>query len=114
MHLISHLSGGAFEDKFGNDMLKPLNLSADIKSPFVPPKIMKKCAQWRGMDSEDCYRAWNGGQGALVVVDRKDVSAFLDLSREFGIEPKIGGYITEKKDYTVKIISGFDGKPIYY
>ncbi|MDP3043204.1 MAG: hypothetical protein Q8N21_02265 [bacterium] len=115
MHLIVHLSGGAFESKLGNDMLKPLKLSADLTDLFAPPPIMRKCAEWRGMDSEGCYRTWNGGQGALVVVDKPAAKAFVKFFRHFGMEAQIAGKITEKKEYTVSIKSKFgDGETLFY
>ena len=116
MHLIVHLSGGAFESKLGSDMLRPLGLSAKISNLFEPPKIMKKCAEWRGMDAEECYKTWNGGQGALVVVDEKDENAFHAFARSYGIEAKTAGKITRKnRRYTIAIKSKFgDRKIIHY
>ena len=64
MHLIVHLSGGAFESKLGNDMLRPQGLSAWLPGLFTPPGIMLKCAQWRELLDEECYSTFNGGQGA--------------------------------------------------
>jgi len=115
MHLIVHLSGGAFKSKLGDDILKPLGLSAYLPDLFDPPEIMKKCAQWRGMSEKECYRDWNGGQGALAAVDEKYESAILFLAKKYGIKAKVAGEITEKKDYTVKIKSKFgDGKTFKY
>lgn len=115
MHLIVHLSGGAFESKLGNDILKPLGLSAELYDLFAPPEIMLKCADWRGLSDHECYSTWNGGQGAIVVVDRKNVKKFLDLAEKFKIEAKVAGRITEKTGYTVAIESQFlSGNRIYY
>jgi phosphoribosylaminoimidazole (AIR) synthetase len=112
MHLIVHLSGGAFKSKLGSDMLKPLGLSADLPDLFEPPEIMKKCAQWRGMSPEACYSSWNGGQGALVVVDNRDVREFINIASERGIEAKVAGEITKKRKYTVAIRSQFGNKKV--
>lgn len=116
MHLIVHLSGGAFKSKLGDDILKPLGLSADLTDLFEPPEIMKKCADWRGMPSEECYRTWNGGQGALVVVDRHQASHFVRRARKWGIQAKEAGVIRKKqKRYTVAIRDKFgSGKRITY
>ena len=115
MHLIVHLSGGAFESKLGSDMLQPQGLSAELDDLFTPPEIMLKCAKWRDLSDEECYRTWNGGQGAIVVVDPENVDTFLNLASDFDIEAKVAGKITEKKDYTVAIKSKFmSGKTIYY
>ena len=115
MHLIVHLSGGAFESKLGSDMLRPQGLSAELDDLFAPPEIMLRCAQWRGLSDEECYRTWNGGQGAIVVIDNHNVGNFLALADNFGLEAKVAGRITEKRDYTVAIKSKFaSGKTIYY
>ena len=113
-HLIVHLSGGAFESKLGKDMLEPQGLSADLADLFSPPAIMKKCAYWRDLSDEECYRTWNGGQGALVVIDSKDVKSFLGWAEAFGVSAKVSGEITEKKDYNVKLQSKFSNKIINY
>jgi len=115
MHLIVHLSGGAFESKLGNDMLLPQGLSAELYDLFTPPEIMLKCAEWRGLSDEECYSTWNGGQGAIVVVDQENVKNFLNLAKIFKIEAKVAGQITAKAAYNVAIKSKFlSGKMIYY
>lgn len=115
MHLIVHLSGGAFESKLGNDMLKGRNLSAELDDLFDPQEIMKKCAEWRGMSSRECYKTWNGGQGAIVAVDECDVESFLALAREFNVEAKRAGRITERKEHLLTIVSKFgDGELLTY
>lgn len=114
MHLIVHLSGGAFESKLGQDMLAPQRLSANLDNLFDPPDIMRKCASWRGMSSKECYKTFNGGQGALVVVYRDDVSRFLQMAQKFGIDARVAGEITKYEGYDVRIKSKFDGEIIRY
>jgi len=50
-------------------MLRSQDLSAELFDLFTPPDIMLKCAKWREFSDEECYSTWNGGQGAIVVVD---------------------------------------------
>ncbi len=115
MHLIVHLSGGAFESKLGKDMLRPQGLSAELFDLFDPPEIMKKCSQWRDLSDEECYSTWNGGQGAVVVVDKEDVNRFLHLASIYNVDAKVAGRITERENYDVVIKSKFSsGKTIYY
>lgn len=114
IHLIVHLSGGAIKSKLGDDMLRPLRLSAELPNLFDPPEIMRKCAMWRKMDSYGCYSAWNGGQGALVVVDKKDEKPFIAHALRYGINAQPAGSITRRKKYRVRIKSKFDGKTITY
>lgn len=113
LHLVAHLSGGAFKGKFG-DLLKPLGLSAELNDLFDPPQIMRDCAQWSGMSGADCYETWNGGQGALVVVDQSAVDTVLELAGRYHIQAKVSGKITEQRDHVVAITSKFDGKQVLY
>lgn len=113
LHLVAHLSGGAFKGKFG-DLLRPLGLSAELDNLFEPPPIMRKCAEWRGMTSEACYETWNGGQGALIVVDPSEVSLVAEYAKRYGISMRVAGRITENQGYTVAITSQFDGARVVY
>lgn len=114
MHLIVHVTGGAFRSKLGEDILFPRNLSADLDDLWTPPEIMCQCAQWRGMTDEDCYETWHGGQGVLVVIDEGDVDRFIRRAHEFGIEAKACGKITNTGHPTVTIRSKFNDRPIIF
>lgn len=114
VHSIIHLSGGAFESKFGKDVLFPRGLSAELDNLRAPPVIMRDCADWRGMDDDECYRTWNGGQGALAVISSDDQSFFLDTATRFGIDAAFCGLITRRADPIVRIRSMFTGKEIIY
>lgn len=107
MHSIVHLSGGAFEGKLGKDILFPRGLSADLYDLWEPAEIMRHCAEWRGMDDEGCYKTWHGGQGALVVVSRREVSFLINKAKEHGIEAKVCGEITKWDEPMVRIQSQF-------
>ncbi|MEO8637551.1 MAG: AIR synthase-related protein [Candidatus Taylorbacteria bacterium] len=110
MHYIAHLSGGAIQSKFGEDGLFPRGLSADLPKLWTPPRIMRDCARWRGFNDEDCYTTWNGGQGALVVVDEKDQHRFIALAKGFGIGAKPAGTIVRRRKPSIRIKSQFTGK----
>ena len=113
LHLVSHLSGGAFRGKFG-DLLKAQELSAELYDLFDPPSIMQECAEWRGMSSEECYETWNGGQGALLVVDRAEADLVIQAAEAAGVNAQIAGDITHQQDFTVAIRSKFNGQWIQY
>lgn len=115
IHLIAHLSGGGIDSKLGKDLLEPLGLSADLPDLYEPSDIMRKLAKARGMSDEEGYRTWNGGQGALVVIDRSDVETFFDIAEHFDVECKVAGQIVERKKYNVRVVSKFgSGKDLYY
>lgn len=111
VHGLIHLSGGAFEGKLGHDILFPRGLSAVLDNLWDPPKIMKQCAEWRGMGDYDIYKTWNGGQGALAIVSPEDVEGFLYIADEgYGIEAQVCGKITKTAGFKpqIQIASQFD------
>lgn len=113
LHLVVHLSGGAFKGKLGS-ALQPLGLTAELDNLFEPPTIMRQCAGWRGMDPEACYETWNGGQGALIVVDEHDVFVVAEMAKRWGVDMQVAGHIVPYQGYTVGLTSRFDGKRVIY
>lgn len=113
LHLVVHLSGGAFKGKLGS-VLQPLGLTAELDNLFEPPVIMRQCAEWRGMDSEGCYETWNGGQGALAVVDERDISMVARMAALCGVSMQVAGRIVPYQGYTVRLTSRFDGSRVIY
>jgi len=109
MHSIPHLSGGGIDSKFGKDILERVGLSAELDDLFDPPEIMEELAEIRGMSHEERYRTWTGGQRALPVIDPENELYFIDLANDYGIEAKVAGHITERKDYNVALKSKFKG-----
>lgn len=112
MYLIVHVTGGAIKSKFAEDILFPRGLSADLDNLWGPPVIMSQCAKWRGMSDSECYETWNGGQGALVVINRDDEQKFVEMAGNFSIEARRAGEITKGDRPTVVIKSKFTGKTI--
>jgi phosphoribosylformylglycinamidine cyclo-ligase len=106
-HLICHLSGGSFKAKFFEDILKRKGLSAQLHNLWEPALIVRKCADWSGMSDELLYEKWSCGQGALVVLDHKDVGSFIHCAEMFGIEAKAVGEITKEKEPSLSILSKF-------
>ncbi|HUX35953.1 MAG TPA: hypothetical protein VMV71_02880 [Candidatus Paceibacterota bacterium] len=113
-YLIVHLTGGAIESKFAEDILFPRGLSAHLGNLWEPPEIMKQCAEWRGMTDRECYEVWNGGQGVLVVIESEDEQRFVELARDFGIEARKAGKITKEPSPVVTIESKFNGDIIKF
>jgi len=112
MYLIVHVTGGAIKSKFAEDILFPRGLSAELDNLWDLPPIMRKCAEWRGLSDRELYEIWNGGQGALVVIEEKDAEAFISLGRTFGIDVKKCGRITREKKPQVIIHSMLNGEKI--
>lgn len=95
IHSIVHLSGGAFREKLAKDILFPRGLSAELDDLWEPPQTMRQCAEWRGINDEEFYEVWNGGQGMLLVVDEKDASYCVKRTKDFNLEAKPAGRVTK-------------------
>lgn len=107
MEAIIHLTGGGFEGKLGHDLLFPRGLSADLDNLWDPPKIMGLCSIWRGMSDQECYSTWNGGQGALIVLNEADASNFIKEAGWLDLRAKICGQITREDTPRIRIRSQF-------
>ena len=115
IHAVVHLSGGAFREKLAKDLLFPKKLSAEILNLWKPPKIMRDCALWRGMSDEEFYEAWNGGQGMLLIVDKRDADYCIKRAKDFGVKAKICGRIMKEGNPKVLLDSKLTpGKKIIY
>ena len=114
MYLIVHVTGGAIKSKFAEDILFPRGLSAHLDNLWEPADIMRQCTKWRGMNDEECYEVWNGGQGALVVIEEKDIVEFLGQAKRHGIEARVAGRITKEASPSVTIESKFSGDTIRF
>lgn len=114
LHLIVHITGGAIRSKFAEDILFPRGLSANLDNLWDPPQIMRDCAEWRGMKDEEIYETWNGGQGALAVIDENMVQDFIEAALANGIQAKLCGYITQESSPQVVIQSKFSDRKIIY
>lgn len=115
IHAVVHLSGGAFKEKLAKDILFPRRLSAKLDGLWQSPEIMEQCAEWRKIDDEEFYEVWNGGQGMLLVVDEKDAGYCVKRAKDFNIQAKISGKITQESKSQVSITSQLTkGKEIVY
>lgn len=115
IHSVVHLSGGAFREKLGKDVLWRKGLSAELSHLWEPPKIMLECAKWRGLKDAEFYEVWNGGQGMLLIVDAKDAKHCIKRAKDFGVKAKIVGKVTKEKHPQISIDSKLNiGKKIIY
>lgn len=114
VHLVAHITGGSIRSKLGEDILFPRNLSAELYDLWNPPQIMEDCARWRGMNDENIYSTWNGGQGALLVVDENDAESVIEEALQHSLRAKVCGRITAESSPRLVIQSKFSGKEIIY
>lgn len=115
-HLITHITGGGIVGKFAEDILFPRGLSARLENLFSPTEIVRWVAKTRGMSDEECYRTFNCGNGALVVLDEKEVAPFVRMAREYDISAQPCGVITATQSGlpTLEIFSGFSEKMLTF
>ncbi|PIR92654.1 hypothetical protein COU01_00540 [Candidatus Falkowbacteria bacterium CG10_big_fil_rev_8_21_14_0_10_44_15] len=113
MHLITHISGGGIDLKFA-DVIFSFGLSAELTDLWNPPEIMQQVVTWRGMSDQEAYKVFNGGQGALAVIDAADVKKFIRLAEQFNIEAKACGTITKESSPRVTINSKFNGEKVIF
>lgn len=114
VHAIAHITGGGIRSKFGEDILFPRGLSANLHDLYEPPEIMKKVVSWRGMMDEEIYSVFNGGQGAIVVINKEDVDLFLSSASDYGIDAKLCGHTFYDTNTRLEITSKFSGSEIRY
>lgn len=107
IYAVCHVTGGGIPGKFAEDVLFRAGLSAELDDLWEPPAIMQHCAEWRGMAAEECYRAWNGGQGMLVVLDQSNAAHCIDAARRHGIDAKMCGEIRTSQSPELIIHSKF-------
>lgn len=113
-HLICHLSGGSFKSKFFEDVLKRKGLSANLDNLWEPPAIVRQMAEWSGMTDEQLHEKWSCGQGALVVLNIRDVETFIHFAKSYDIEAQIAGEVYQETTPRLSIVSKFSGKSISY
>ncbi|MDE1940934.1 MAG: hypothetical protein KGI66_02330, partial [Patescibacteria group bacterium] len=92
-YAIAHLSGGGLKDKFAEPLLFPRGLGAVLDNLHEPPEVVKHCVVHAKMSDEKAYRTFNGGQGALVVIEQEDEQAFVKSADEYGLPSKNAGQI---------------------
>ena len=89
VHAMAHVTGGGIPGKLGR-ALKPSGLGAVIHNPFDPCDLMRYCQEAGNVSGEEAYKAWNMGQGMLVITPEPEavrkVAARHDIeSQEVGI-----------------------------
>lgn len=114
LHAIVHLSGGGIKEKLGNDLLLPRGLSAELDNLCPLPDIMRNCAGWRGINDEELYGAWNGGQGMLLIVPESDAAKVLARAPEFGIAAQIAGRVMKEASPRVTLASQLSTATVVY
>lgn len=99
LHGVSHITGGGIPGKLGR-ALKPSGFGADIDTPFEPSPVIKLCQEKGNIPDDEAYRAWNMGQGMVVITPEPENA--IKIAEEFGIKAQIIGKVTEDRGIRIK------------
>lgn len=99
IHGVAHITGGGVPGKLGR-VLKPSGLGAVISELFEPCEAMLYCQEKGGVAPEEAYRAWNMGQGMIVITPEPEKT--IAVAGEHGIEAKVVGEITKNPGIVIK------------
>jgi len=87
-----HVTGGGIPGKLTR-LLEPLGYGAKVDDPFEPGDVVKHCQQAGKVADHEAYRAWNMGQGLLIITSEAEV--VLQQARGTGYEAKTIGRISK-------------------
>ena len=96
VHGVAHITGGGIPGKLGR-ILKPQKLGAQIDSPFPPGDIISFCQALGNVSDQEAYRAWNMGQGMIVVTPEPE--GVIQIARNHRIKAKIIGRVTKNSGH---------------
>jgi phosphoribosylformylglycinamidine cyclo-ligase len=87
-----HVTGGGIPGKLRR-LLEPLGHGGEVDDPFEPGDVIKHCQEAGKVADREAYRAWNMGQGLLIVTNQADVG--LQQARGTGFEAKTIGRVSK-------------------
>lgn len=104
IHGIIHCSGGG-QSKCLHYMPKPLRVVKDNLLP-VPP-LFKLIQESAGTEWREMYQVFNMGQRLEIFTDRDTAASIIAISKSFGIDAQISGYVEDAPKKEVIIKSGY-------
>jgi phosphoribosylformylglycinamidine cyclo-ligase len=101
IHGIIHCSGGG-QSKCLHYMPKPLRVVKDNLLP-VPP-LFRLIQESAGTDWREMYQVFNMGQRLEIFTDKDTAASIIAISKSFGIDAQISGYVEDapKKEVIIK------------
>lgn len=109
---VAHITGGGIPGKLGR-LLSSVKVGADISDVFAPPDIMLLCQKLGDVGDKDAYKAWNMGQGMLLITSQP--SKALSIAKKHKINAQVAGKITAKRGIRITSKGYYsDGKVIVY
>jgi phosphoribosylformylglycinamidine cyclo-ligase len=93
LHGVVHVTGGGIPGKLGR-LLRRVALGAELSDPLPPSPLLAYLQECGPVSDHEAYRAWNMGQGMLLVTPQPD--AVLRLATQHGIPARIVGEVTSQ------------------
>lgn len=98
LHGVAHITGGGIPEKLGR-VLRASKLGARLTDLYEMPSIMVEAQKTGQIPDADAYRAWNMGQGMLLITPKPD--DVLAYAKAHGVSAKVAGVITEEPGITL-------------
>ena len=109
IHGIIHCSGGG-QSKVLHYLPKPLRV---VKNNLLPvPPLFNMIQKSAGTDWKEMYQVFNMGQRLEIYTDKETAAAIVEISKSFGIDAQISGYVEEAAAKEV-VIENEIGRFIY-
>lgn len=95
---VVHITGGGIPTKLGR-VLKASGLGAELDNLYAPNAVMLHAQEIAQVPDEEAYRAWNMGQGMLLISPEPE--AVIALAKHWGIAAQICGKIVNNTGITL-------------
>jgi phosphoribosylformylglycinamidine cyclo-ligase len=100
IHGLIHCSGGG-QSKCLKYLPKPLGI---IKNAlFAPPPIFQLIQSASGAEDQEMYQVFNMGTRLEIYTDAHTANQLIELSKGFGVDAQVIGYVTEAPTSFVQI-----------
>jgi phosphoribosylformylglycinamidine cyclo-ligase len=98
LHGVAHITGGGIPEKLGR-VLRTSKLGAHLTDLYEPASVMMYAQKMGKVSDADAYRAWNMGQGMLLITPHPE--NVLAYAKAQGVEAKLAGIVTEEPGITL-------------
>ncbi|KKW19883.1 MAG: Phosphoribosylformylglycinamidine cyclo-ligase [Parcubacteria group bacterium GW2011_GWA2_51_10] len=90
---VAHITGGGLPEKMSR-LLRSSRLGARLNNLYDPAPIVSHCQKIGNVSDEDAYRAWNMGQGMMLVTNEPE--KVLLTAEQRGIRAQVAGEIIKE------------------
>lgn len=97
----AHVTGGGIPNKLGR-ILRRTTYGARLDDLFDPPESAVLAQRLGTASDAEVYRAWNMGQGFLLVCEGSAVPEVLAAARAHGHEAKVAGHVDDTRTIRVR------------